>query len=444
MTDELELLTRARPAIGAPSAETRLAARRELDDTIGGSAGKRPARRRSLSWLGWLVPAFGVVVVIAVAAVFLSVHGRTPVPGGSGGRLELVFRAEPTPQVPHVGLVAMRRTVQGVRLHLDAVLPGAHVASAGNELFVHVPRGRTNPDQVAALVRESERLLFFYDWEANALTPTGHTVASLLQGHVRSAIQISDGAGAPGSGSMPLYQAVKLAAKQPAEPSEDNARDGPAYYIFGQPGSPACTTAARYYHVTPIVGAPCYLAGPENSIPALKGDLHSAGLSLTDGHVLNVKQGWVVVEASYPYDGRQPKPSDPTAQFFVLRDHVALFGNDITNPHQSTDQTGSPDVSFGFTPQGANKFQTLTAAIAKRGELDSGPGQKLFQHFTVALGTQLISVPYIDYTTDPDGIPGNNGADIQGGFTTITARNLAQQLRLEARPVHLQLIRSKP
>jgi hypothetical protein len=66
--------------------------------------------------------------------------------------------------------------------------------------------------------------LWFYDWEANALTPNGKPVASQLQTQDRTALRISQGTsgmapGDPGSGGLPLYQAVKLASKQPAAPA---------------------------------------------------------------------------------------------------------------------------------------------------------------------------------------------------------------------------------
>jgi SecD/SecF fusion protein len=141
----------------------------------------------------------------------------------------------------------------------------------------------------------------------------------------------------------------------------------------------------------------------------------------------------------YPYNHALAF-ADPTAQFFVLHDHVALFGNEITNPQQSTDQSGQPDVTFGFTAPGAKAFQQVTAQIARRGNLVSGLGQALNQHFAVALDTQLVTVPQIDFKTYPDGIPGDNGADITGGFTITTAQDLATQLRLGALPIGLKLI----
>jgi SecD/SecF fusion protein len=147
-----------------------------------------------------------------------------------------------------------------------------------------------------------------------------------------------------------------------------------------------------------------------------------------------------VLQAVPPHLPRWPQFSDPTARFYVLRDHVALFGNDITNPQQSTDQSGSPDVSFGFTSKGKNEFQNVTAQIARRGLQISQPTQALNQHFAVALDTGLVTVPRIDFHTYPGGIPGDTGADITGGFTANSAGDLATELRLGALPIKLKLI----
>ena len=130
----------------------------------------------------------------------------------------------------------------------------------------------------------------------------------------------------------------------------------------------------------------------------------------------------------------------PDAQFYVLKDNVGLTGNEITNPQQSTDTTGTPDVTFGFTSKGNSAFQKVTGEIAHRGELDSIGQTKLIQHFAVALDNKLITVPQIDYHTYPDGIIGGNGAEITGGFTSQTAQDLATQLRLGALPINLKLI----
>ena len=151
-----------------------------------------------------------------------------------------------------------------------------------------------------------------------------------------------------------------------------------------------------------------------------------------------VPRGTVVLQA-IPANFSKPTPiGDPSAQFYVLKDNIAIRGSDITNPQQSTDlNAGQPDVTFGFSSKGRSAFQDVTAAIARRGELDSGLGQQLNQHFAIALDNQLITVPFISYKQYPDGINGDNGADISGSFSISSAQNLANELRLGALPVRL-------
>jgi hypothetical protein len=289
--------------------------------------------------------------------------------------------------------------------------------------------------------------LVLYDWEPNVLTPSGRTVASLLLARDPSALAMSRqptglAPGSPGAGGMPLYQAVKLAAKQPTQVSANNARVGREYFAFGAPGSSACTAAARADHRTPIVGQHCYLAGPQDNLSDLQADMPTGvRMSRNGAHTLTVQQGWVILQAA-PSGGvsQQVASSNLSAQYYVLRDRAALFGNEITNPQPSTIPPGSPDVTFGFTREGGDDYQTVTAQVARRGALVSGPGQTLDQHFAFALDFHLLTVPLIDFKAYPNGIPGQSGADIAGGLTRASARQLAEELRLGPLPVHLRLL----
>jgi SecD/SecF fusion protein len=242
---------------------------------------------------------------------------------------------------------------------------------------------------------------------------------------------------------MTLYDAAKLAAKQPAHASSNNARLGYQYYLFGAPGSAACATLASDQGKTPSPAVHCLLSGPDDNRTDLLQGL-PRGVTASQGEEVVVPPGTVVLQAADPNAKHQTNPNDPNAQFYVLKDNVALFGNEITNPQQSTDQGGNPDVTFGFTSKGGHAFQQVTSAIAHRGDLVSGLGQTLNQHFAVALDNKLVTVPQIEFKTYPDGIPGDNGADITGGFTIQSAQDLATQLRLGALPINLQLIAARP
>src|SRR5437763_3166966 len=389
-----------------------------------------------------LVLVFGLIAASAVGIALKKTQLGLDLQGG----VQLTYQGLPTAQTPVVTQDALARAVDIMRTRVDqlGVSEPQIQTSQGNQIVARLPNVKDTA-RAEKLVGTTARLEF-YDWEANALTPSGKPVSKLLQAQDQTAVQISQGAssappGGPGAGSQPLYQAAQLAAKQPKQVSADNARLGPEYFLFGAPGSPACATAARAQGKAAVPGQPCLLSGGPgvSSLQELSSGLPS-GVTASQGQVLAVRQGTTVVEAVPTSFNHQLSFSDPTAQFFVLRDHVALFGNDITNPQQSTDQSGQPDVTFGFTSVGGKAFQRVTSQIAHRGDLVSGLGQTLNQHFAVALDTQLVTVPFIDFKQNPDGIPGDNGADIQGGFTINTAQQLAQQLRLGALPIRLALI----
>ncbi len=243
---------------------------------------------------------------------------------------------------------------------------------------------------------------------------------------------------------MELYNAVKLAAKQPAEPAKDNSRAGPEYYCFGTSGSAACTTAGHYYHIKPVIGQPCYLAGPEDTKSDLKVDLQSVkanpqspGLSLSDAKVMTVPPGWIVDEASYPHYGQQPLAATPRPSSTCST--ITSRCSATRSPTPSSRPTnGQPDVSFGFTGGGGNAFQNVTGAIAKRGSAGQRPGAASSSSTSRSRWTPSWSRPLHRLQAESDGIPGDNGGDIQGGFTISSAQGLAQQLRLGALPIELE------
>jgi SecD/SecF fusion protein len=473
--DPLELLRELRDVGVKPPRDEALQARvssaiaeeieREQHPRPGGLNGRPSGRptgervggaRRRLGFprlAGALAPVVGLLVVALVVGVFLGLRGSGPsrlAPSHrsvapSRGSLGLVYLAEPSARAPVVTPGALERTVHVMQERLRAFgIGGARVSVSGaNEITVTLPGDRNIAEAVWEVGRTAQ--LSFYDWEANAFTPNGKTVASQLRAQDPTAITISQGSGSaapgePGAGSMSLYDAVKLASRQPENSSPTNSRITPEYYMFGAPGSAACEAAAKANGTVPAAGQHCLLSGPDNT----KSDLVTGlppGVLTVEGEILTVPRGTVVLQA-IPASFANPTPiGDPSAQFFVLKDQVALRGSDITNPQQSTDpNTRSPVVTFGFSSKGKSQLHDLTANIAHRGDLLSGLGQTLNQHFAVALDDQLITVPYIDFKQYPDGINGGNGAAIGGRFTSTSARDLANELRLGALPVNLKLL----
>lgn len=304
-----------------------------------------------------------VLVVFVVAGVFLLAHGsgggsRAPAPAAHGG-LSVVL--SPLPAQPPTAM--LDRAVRILRERLHAAVPGASVSTADGQIVVSVANAAPGArSEIVALAAPGR--LAFYDWEADAITPNGKTVASQLQAQNPTALEISQGNGAsapgePGSGSLSRAQADALAAKLPGS----------------------------------VV-------------------LRAADLGAANG------------------------PREP--QFFVLRGAPVMSNNAIVDPRAARDRnTGAADIEFGFTAAGRRAFEAVTAAVSRRGSLVSGLGETFNQHFAIALDNRLLTVPFIDYKVYPDGINGDNGADIAGSFTARRARTIATLLRYGPLPVNL-------
>jgi len=435
------------PDAAPSSAQDRAEAERVLQRVLA-DAGSAPPPRRSRPLLGILAPVLSLLVVVVVAAVILRTGGSSTSGERGTSRLSITLRAEPTPQTPRITKGAMSREIALMRRRLATLGHGFTVQQAGaTGIVVTGPASRDSERaRVTRLVAVSAQLLF-YDWEVNVLTPNGKTAAAQLAAQSRSAISVSQGgrygAGGLGAGGMSLYDAVKLASKQAPLPlSETQSRKGPSYYLFGAPGSAACAAVAKIDGAAhqQSEGQHCLINGPDSSLTDLYSGL-PAGVTKADGHMLRVPQGTVVLQAANPSASVQIQPGSPDAEFFVLRDHVALFGSEITNPLPSTDSTGQPDVQFGFNGKGQAAFERVTKAVSHRGANVSVAGAEFNQHFAVALDGQLLTVPQIDFHQYPDGIIGARGADITGGLNPQSARDLATELRYGALPLAVTVVR---
>src|SRR6185369_14657820 len=146
------------------------------------------------------------------------------------GGVELVYQGEPTQQVPTVTPEALDRAVDIIRSRVDQLGVGEPEIQRSGKVQISVGL----PD-VQNIRRAQEQVgtpaqLYFYDWEANAITPDGRVVAPELPGQNPDAQRISQGAGDPSQG-QPIYDAVKLASRQRAITTDrDGSRLGSAYY----------------------------------------------------------------------------------------------------------------------------------------------------------------------------------------------------------------------
>ena len=175
-----------------------------------------PRSSRLPAAVGHLYLAAAVVVVIVVAGVFLVAHGAgggNPAPAANAG-VSVTFDVAPDASPRDIDRTA---AILASRLH--AAVPGARVSRADGRIVVRVANPRAGArGQIIALAAPARFAV--YDWEADAVTPNGKTVASQLPAQAPAAFEISQGNGAiepggPGAGSLSRPQATALASKRP-------------------------------------------------------------------------------------------------------------------------------------------------------------------------------------------------------------------------------------
>ena len=335
------------------------------------------------------------------------------------GGVELVYQGQPTPQ-SKVDTNSINRAIEIMRDRVDALgVSEPEIQRSGNDQITVGLPSVTNVARAQQQVGSPAQLVF-YDWEKNVYADNGRLAAPQLPLKDPSAMAVMNGSGDPSAG-MQLFKAVTMASKIAPRGGADISRTGPQYWLFSGDGKKL-------------------LAGPDTSLKDIKSELPQ-GLVPAGSKLIAVPQGTVVLQAVYR---KNSAPKDPMkAKWYVLRDNVALFGKDITDPKQGTDSVqGTPDVEFKFTDKGRSEFQGVTREIAQRGQSLSPTYAPLrpVQHFAVALDQGLISVASIDYSNLPDGIDGRNGAIITGGFTIQSAQDLSRLLELGALPINLKLI----
>jgi SecD/SecF fusion protein len=330
------------------------------------------------------------------------------------GGVQLIYEARPTKQQPTVTNDGLQRSLDIMRERVDqfGVAEPELLRTGSNQIEVDLP-GVDDAERAARQVGTTAQL-YFYDWEPNVLDESCRTNPEQV-----------NGGQSPITG---LYNAVKRASTCKPQIDGNNTTDGPIFYAFDK-----------------VSHRPLNDGIPEEDRQALRDDLSDQG-RLSSAEILAVPEGIIVVrnEDQRPVDQRVGEVD----QWWVLRDNPVLSGTDIKNPEQNFDQQGGGDpiVTMEFTDKGRAAFARTTRAIAQRGAdnaaLNGGLQDPIgaSHHFAIRLDNELISTPFINFRENPDGIDGQNGAQISGGFTIQTAQDLANLLKIGALPLRLELI----
>jgi preprotein translocase subunit SecD len=140
---------------------------------------------------------------------------------------------------------------------------------------------------------------------------------------------------------------------------------------------------------------------------------------------------------------------EPTRTYYYLFRHTPeLTGADFDRERTRQDfdtNTGEPIVILEFNETGAKKFHEITRKLAQRGRSfmnrTNVSDELAFQQFAIVVDGVIIAAPTIDFNENPDGIPGDNGAQITGIGSLEEVRALAAVLRGGELPVRLTVSR---
>jgi SecD/SecF fusion protein len=338
------------------------------------------------------------------------------------GGVELVYQAQPTKQTP-VTPDAMKRAIDVMRERVDqlGVAEPEIQQVGGNQIGVALPAVKNLGEAVSQVGTVAQ--LAFYDWEPGVIGPDGKPAPT--DPNVTGGREAGQGAGA-----LSLYDAVLRASKRPAKIEADNSHESSVFYAVDpktkkvyRPGKDPNGLAAENTRAQALANVP--------------------QAQRAQAKVYEVKPDTVIIRAQQPDDVKTKSDL-----WYVLKDDVALKGQELKSPEQSFDpNTNEPIVTFKFTKKGRQVWQDVTRRIAERGALSVGllPGQDAEaanQHFAIVLDDELVSAPKIDFKENPDGIDGRNGSQISGGFTIKSAQALANVLKTGALPLKLDLISS--
>ncbi|HEY5709135.1 MAG TPA: protein translocase subunit SecD [Solirubrobacterales bacterium] len=359
------------------------------------------------------------------------------------GGVELIYQGTPTNQVESVSGEDIERSIEIIRERIDKFgVAEPEVSRIGEDgIAVSLPdvsNAQRAIDQVGTTAQ-----LFFYDWEPNLIGQefaiAGRPGAEPPEGALQKATEEWEAANRNiakfenqqllYSGAFPVaYNAVKLASEQePVEDCTTCSTSRPRFYLF---------TESKQHEL---------IAGPEFA----KKDLFlkpTGEKRPKKGVVIEVPSGTIVV-SELPNDRNGQVLENGEPGWYALRDRPALSGLDVTRPKQEYNEAGAPNVSFGFTDEGQQAFQEVTRRIAQRGAARAiGPtageeAEQLSGRFAVVLDNEVKTRPIINFAENPDGIDGRTGAQISGGFTSVTeAQDLATVLQIGALPINLKLI----
>jgi len=387
-------------------------------------------RRRHLTLLGFIAAALAGVALLAIPGS--PAHKKPTLGLDLQGGLEVVLKAVPE-RGQKLDPDAINRSISIMRNRIDKLgVSEPEIRKQGSNQIVIQLAGVHDPEAAAKLIGKTA-VLEFYDFEADL---TGPSVSGINKVPVGTSSLFA---------LLSAPQTRALADK--GEPSE--------WYLF----NPQKVVKAG---PTPTRKALLNSEIVQRSKTQTSDKFPHGGLGKhipKDWTILTVPHNTVVVScevASGNCLGAQ-QSSSPQA-FYLLKHQPAdkngenqipeMTGRELKLSGTRADidpQSSQPVVLMQFTGKGKKIFHEITRREADRGQLacagqtGSDAVSRCAQHFAIVLDREIQSVPYIDFQRNPDGIPGDNGAQIEmGGAGLGEAKDLALVLQTGALPVKFE------
>jgi SecD/SecF fusion protein len=380
-------------------------------------------RRRHLTLLAFIVAALAAVALLAIPGS--PVHKKPTLGLDLQGGLEVVLKANP-PKGHTLTTDDINRSIDIMRNRIDKLgVSEPEIRKQGSNQIVIQLAGVHDPASAAKLIGKTA-VLQFYDFEADL---TGPSLTTGLQ-------------------KVPV-----------ATGSLFGLLDAPETRALADKGTPRQWYLFNPQKIVKAGPAPTREALLKSQIvqrPVAKGGL---GQHLPkDWTILRVPQNTIVVScdaSSANNNCISAKQITGNKAFYLLKFHdpsefpdnpiPEMTGADLKLSGTRADidpQTSQPVVLMQFTGHGKKVFHEITRREAQRGSLacqGASSQQDIIRcagHFAIVLDNQLESAPYIDFKRNPDGIPGDNGAQIDmGGGSLGEAKKLALVLQTGALPV---------
>jgi SecD/SecF fusion protein len=378
-------------------------------------------RRRHLILIGCILAALIGVAFLAVPGS--PIHKKLTLGLDLQGGLEVVLKAEP-PKGHKLTPEDLSRSIDIMRNRIDKLgVSEPEIRKQGSNQIVIQLAGIHNVNDAAALIGKTA-VLEFYDFEADVTGPS-------VSGGLLNATPVASGS----MYDLLAAPATRLLANK-GEPAQ--------WYLFNDKhvvkAGPAPTRAKLL--ANEIVRKPTASGGLGNHVPK-------------DWKILTVPNDTVAVSCVGTNCPTQV-PGNGQKGFYLLKHHDVkdfpnnpipeMTGNQLKLSGTRADidtTTNQPVVLMQFTGAGKKAFHEITRREAQRGALggdcNAGKPPPNSQHFAIVLDRQIQSTPYIDYCVNPDGIPGDNGAQIDmGGSGLGDAKKLALVLQTGALPVEFK------